>query len=70
MSNTLNLTPKVICDVLQKPSHELNQVEKALANAIKGGRSDAEVMAILEDAVLRESKAGQQNNAVAIPLWL
>ena len=70
MPNTLNLTPQVICTVLQKPKPELNQIEQALANAIKGGRSDAEVSAILDDAALRCELGEAVNLPIAIPLWL
>lgn len=70
MPNTLNLTPQVICDVLQKPEPELNQIEQALSKAIKGGRSDAEMATILDDAAIRCELGEGANLPIAIPIRL
>lgn len=70
MSNELHLTPQVIKDVLQKPETELNQIQDALKKAIKGGRSDAEVLAILEEAVLGETRSDLRARSITIRIRL
>jgi len=70
MQNLLSLHPSVVCDVLGKPESELNAIEQALANAIKAGRSEGEIVAIREEAEIARLLPENPKKVVAIPIRL
>lgn len=70
MPNELHLTPQVVKDILEKPEAELSQIQQALAKAIKAGRSNSEVLAIWENAMMDETSSESQNRTITIRLRL